>query len=79
MIKRKREFVSKLLQGAMSGLAYMHDNDRLHQSLGPSSVVLKYAVWMDSFPFWLESFDKFNFVQAITFSVFIWELFVHCF
>ena len=43
-IKRKREFVIKLLRGAMSGLAYMHDHDRLHQSLGPSSVVLKYAV-----------------------------------
>lgn len=28
----------------MRGLAYMHDRDRLHQSLGPSSVVLKYAI-----------------------------------
>ncbi|CAC01845.1 hypothetical protein [Arabidopsis thaliana] len=27
--------------GAMKGLAFMHDNDRLHQSLGPSSIVLK--------------------------------------
>ena len=47
-IKRKREFVIKLLRGAISGLAYMHDHNRLHQSLGPSSVVLKYAVWIDS-------------------------------
>ncbi|KAJ6348567.1 hypothetical protein OIU77_006194 [Salix suchowensis] len=35
-----RYFVIKLLQGAITGLAYMHDHDRLHQSLGPSSVVL---------------------------------------
>ncbi|MED6204569.1 hypothetical protein PIB30_010118 [Stylosanthes scabra] len=39
-IKRKRIFVMKLLQGAMRGLAYMHDNNRLHQSLGPFSVAL---------------------------------------
>ncbi|KAI4322021.1 hypothetical protein L6164_021749 [Bauhinia variegata] len=39
-IKRRRYFIVKLLQGAMRGLACMHDNDRLHQSLGPSSVVL---------------------------------------
>lgn len=38
--KRRRYFVLKLLYGAMSGLAFMHDNDRLHQSLGPASVVL---------------------------------------
>lgn len=43
-IKRKREFVIKLLWGAVSGLAYMHGHDRLHQSLGPSSVILKYAI-----------------------------------
>ncbi|XP_019081781.1 uncharacterized protein LOC100264883 isoform X2 [Vitis vinifera] len=42
-IKRKREFVIKLLRGAISGLAYMHDHNRLHQSLGPSSVVLKFS------------------------------------
>jgi hypothetical protein len=40
MIKRRRNFVIKILQGAMKGLAFMHDNDRLHQSLGPSSIVL---------------------------------------
>ncbi|KAK4835820.1 hypothetical protein QYF36_014948 [Acer negundo] len=39
-IRRRRFFVVKLFQGAMIGLAYMHDHDRLHQSLGPSSVVL---------------------------------------
>lgn len=43
-IKRRRYFVTKLLQGVISGLAYMHDHDRLHQSLGPASIVLKYAV-----------------------------------
>ncbi|GMP25266.1 hypothetical protein CsSME_00002216 [Camellia sinensis var. sinensis] len=39
-IKRRRFFVIKLLHGALCGLAYMHDHDRLHQSLGPASVVL---------------------------------------
>ncbi|KAK4487676.1 hypothetical protein RD792_005657, partial [Penstemon davidsonii] len=39
-IKRRRYFVTKLLQGAIRGLAYMHDHDILHQSLGPASVVL---------------------------------------
>ena len=29
-----------MLQGVMKGLAYLHDHDRLHQSLGPFSVVL---------------------------------------
>lgn len=42
-IKLRRYFVIKLLRGAISGLAYMHDHDRLHQSLGPSSIVLKYV------------------------------------
>ncbi|KAH9784136.1 protein kinase domain-containing protein [Citrus sinensis] len=44
ILKCRRYFVIKLFQGAMSGLAYMHDHDRLHQSLGPSSVILKYVV-----------------------------------
>uniref|UniRef100_A0A1D1YE89 F420-non-reducing hydrogenase vhc subunit G n=1 Tax=Anthurium amnicola TaxID=1678845 RepID=A0A1D1YE89_9ARAE len=39
-IKQRRKFVIKLFYGAMNGLAYMHRNDRLHQSLGPASVVL---------------------------------------
>lgn len=42
-IKWRRYFITRLLQGAISGLAYMHDNDRLHQSLGPASIALKYA------------------------------------
>lgn len=41
-IKRRRIFVIKLLQGILRGLAFMHDHNRLHQSLGPASVVLKY-------------------------------------
>ncbi|KAM0917063.1 hypothetical protein ACQ4PT_009798 [Festuca glaucescens] len=36
----RRYFVLKLLNGAMCGLVHMHNHDRLHQSLGPSSVVL---------------------------------------
>ncbi|KAL8150788.1 hypothetical protein V2J09_020596 [Rumex salicifolius] len=39
-IKRRRFFVTKLFHGVMNGLAYMHDHDTLHQSLGPASVVL---------------------------------------
>ncbi|KAF5196923.1 Ribonuclease E/G-like protein [Thalictrum thalictroides] len=39
-IKRRRLFVIKLLRGALTGLAYMHSHDRLHQSLGPASVSL---------------------------------------
>lgn len=42
-IKRRQFFIIKLLHGAMGGLAYMHDHERLHQSLGPFSVALKYA------------------------------------
>ncbi|XP_074311720.1 uncharacterized protein LOC141647441 [Silene latifolia] len=40
MIKRRRYFVTKILQGISGGLVYMHKHDRLHQSLGPASVVL---------------------------------------
>ncbi|KAK9732444.1 hypothetical protein RND81_04G000700 [Saponaria officinalis] len=40
MLKRRRYFVTKMLQGISNGLAYMHHHDRLHQSLGPASVVL---------------------------------------
>nr|XP_043631917.1 uncharacterized protein LOC122603308 [Erigeron canadensis] len=47
-IKRKRYFVIKLLHGALCGLAYMHENERLHQSLGPASVVLNTMVDKDS-------------------------------
>ncbi|XP_065008824.1 uncharacterized protein LOC135639036 isoform X3 [Musa acuminata AAA Group] len=47
-MKRRRIYVIKLLNGAMNGLAYMHDHDRLHQSLGPSSVVLNTMVEKDA-------------------------------
>ncbi|XP_043694932.1 uncharacterized protein LOC122645675 isoform X1 [Telopea speciosissima] len=46
-IKRRRFFVIKLLRGAVSGLAFMHDRDRLHQSLGPASVILNTIVEKD--------------------------------
>ncbi|GKV05589.1 hypothetical protein SLEP1_g17584 [Rubroshorea leprosula] len=39
-IKSRMHFVVKILQGAMSGLADMHNHNRLHPSLGPASVVL---------------------------------------
>ncbi|KAF0934686.1 hypothetical protein E2562_026432 [Oryza meyeriana var. granulata] len=39
-LELRRYFVLKLLNGAMTGLVHMHTHDRLHQSLGPSSVVL---------------------------------------
>ncbi|AQK54434.1 Protein kinase superfamily protein [Zea mays] len=42
-LELRRYFVLKLLNGAMSGLVHMHNHDRLHQSLGPSSVILKYS------------------------------------
>lgn len=48
-MKRRRKFVIKLLSGAMVGLAYMHSNERLHQSLGPASVVLKYISYQNLF------------------------------
>ncbi|MCD7457076.1 hypothetical protein HAX54_034062 [Datura stramonium] len=47
-IKCRRYFVIRLLHGAMRGLSYMHDNDRLHQSLGPASVVLSTVVEKDA-------------------------------
>ncbi|KAK8926246.1 hypothetical protein KSP39_PZI018949 [Platanthera zijinensis] len=39
-LKRQRFFIIKLLNRAINGLAFMHDHDRLHQSIGPASVVL---------------------------------------
>ncbi|KAL6911849.1 hypothetical protein ACP4OV_000654 [Aristida adscensionis] len=39
-LELRRYFVLRLLNGAMNGLVHMHNHDRLHQSLGPSSVVL---------------------------------------
>lgn len=47
-IKRKRSFIINLLQGTLRGLAYMHDNERLHQSIGPASVVLNTMVDKDA-------------------------------
>ncbi|XP_072956694.1 uncharacterized protein [Typha angustifolia] len=47
-LKLRRFFVLKLLNGVMNGLAYMHDRDRLHQSLGPASVVLNTIVEKDA-------------------------------
>eukprot|EP00252_Welwitschia_mirabilis_P020156 TRINITY_DN4877_c0_g1_i2.p1 TRINITY_DN4877_c0_g1~~TRINITY_DN4877_c0_g1_i2.p1 ORF type:complete len:282 (-),score=56.99 TRINITY_DN4877_c0_g1_i2:472-1317(-) len=40
IIRKRCAFIIKLLQGVFTGLAYMHANDRLHQSLGPASVTL---------------------------------------
>ncbi|KAH7522225.1 hypothetical protein FEM48_Zijuj07G0115800 [Ziziphus jujuba var. spinosa] len=47
-IKRRRYFVIKMLQGLFKGLAYMHDHERLHQSLGPASIVLNTIVERDA-------------------------------
>ncbi|KAE8077488.1 hypothetical protein FH972_016048 [Carpinus fangiana] len=47
-IKRRRDFVIKLLQGAMRGLSFLHEHDRLHQSLGPSSIVLNTIIERDA-------------------------------
>ncbi|KAL1547360.1 hypothetical protein AAHA92_23847 [Salvia divinorum] len=47
-IKRRRYFITKLLQGAIRGLAYMHDHERLHQSLGPASIALNTIVEKDA-------------------------------
>jgi hypothetical protein len=40
-IQRRRLFITKLLRGTFKGLAFMHARGRLHQSLGPASVVIK--------------------------------------
>ncbi len=40
-IQRRRHFITKLLRGTFKGLAFMHACGRLHQSLGPASVVIK--------------------------------------
>ncbi|CAK9266705.1 unnamed protein product [Sphagnum jensenii] len=39
-IQRRRHFITKLLRGTFKGLAFMHAHGRLHQSLGPASVVI---------------------------------------
>ncbi|KAJ3680571.1 hypothetical protein LUZ60_016849 [Juncus effusus] len=38
--KNKCRFVIKVFYGAINGLAFMHEREMLHQSLGPSSVLL---------------------------------------
>ncbi|KAK4742000.1 hypothetical protein SAY87_000001 [Trapa incisa] len=43
-IRHRRKFILKLLHGTMVGLAFMHKHDRLHQSLGPSSITLNTVV-----------------------------------
>ncbi|KAI5084689.1 hypothetical protein GOP47_0000858 [Adiantum capillus-veneris] len=48
-IKRRYIFIIKLLRGAFSGLAHMHSNGRLHQSLGPSSVVINTLAEKDAY------------------------------
>ncbi|XVE62284.1 hypothetical protein DITRI_Ditri06bG0105700 [Diplodiscus trichospermus] len=48
VFKRRTYFVIRLFQGAMSGLAYMHNHERLHQSIGPASVVLNTIVERDA-------------------------------
>ncbi|KAH8931045.1 hypothetical protein BDL97_19G001600 [Sphagnum fallax] len=39
-IQRRQHFITKLLRGTFKGLAFMHARGRLHQSLGPASVVI---------------------------------------
>ncbi|KAJ7563759.1 hypothetical protein O6H91_03G125100 [Diphasiastrum complanatum] len=39
-IQRRRVFITKLLRGTFTGLSYMHSRGRLHQSLGPASVIM---------------------------------------
>lgn len=40
-ILRRKIYITKLLRGVFNGLAFMHSNGRLHQSLGPASIILK--------------------------------------
>eukprot|EP00898_Chlorokybus_atmophyticus_P003270 jgi/Chlat1/3944/Chrsp26S04197 len=47
MLRRRRRFVLKLLAQVFQGLAFMHANGFLHQSLGPASVVLSTTQEMD--------------------------------
>lgn len=39
-INRRWIFILKILREAISGLAFMHQRGRLHQSIGPNSLVL---------------------------------------
>lgn len=47
-IKHRQYFINKMLQGIMKGLVYMHDHDRLHQSLGPASVFINTMIERDA-------------------------------
>ena len=40
-LTRREAFIRKVLRGVFSGLAFMHERGRLHQSLGPASIALK--------------------------------------
>ena len=40
-LERRQRFLVRLLRGVLGGLAFMHGRGRLHQSLGPASVVMK--------------------------------------
>ncbi|CAI5947835.1 unnamed protein product [Closterium sp. NIES-64] len=44
---RREIFIRKLLRGFLQGLSYMHSKGRLHQSIGPASVVLNTTNEMD--------------------------------
>lgn len=39
-LQRRQAFIRSILQQTMKGVAFMHANSRLHQSIGPGSVVL---------------------------------------
>ncbi|CAI7838469.1 unnamed protein product, partial [Closterium sp. NIES-53] len=44
---RREIFIRKLLRGFLHGLSFMHSKGRLHQSIGPASVVLNTTNEMD--------------------------------
>ncbi|CAI5464554.1 unnamed protein product [Closterium sp. Yama58-4] len=44
---RREIFIRKLLRGFLQGLSYMHSKGRLHQSIGPASIVLNTTNEMD--------------------------------
>lgn len=39
-LRQRQAFVLRMLRQALEGLAFMHSQQRLHQSVGPSSLVL---------------------------------------
>lgn len=40
IIRRRHRFILEILQQGVAGLNFMHQKDRLHQSLGPNSLIL---------------------------------------